>query len=58
MAIRTRSGRRSGATALSDSDDEEGGAGNSTLKGVRDNFVWKLDALLCVLYFAVIYWLP
>jgi len=53
MAIRTRSGRRSGATpdgADSDSDIE-------TAKG-DDNFVWKLDALLCVLYFTVIYWLP
>ena len=43
MAVRTRSGRRSGATPLN------GGADNLT-------YEWKLDALLTVVYLAVLYY--
>ena len=43
MAVRTRSGRRSGATPL------KGGADNLP-------YEWKLDALLTVVYLAVLYY--
>ena len=43
MAVRTRSGRRSGATPLN------GGADNAP-------YEWKLDALLTVVYLAVLYY--
>ena len=43
MAVRTRSGRRSGATPLN------GGADNLP-------YEWKLDALLTVVYLAVLYY--
>ena len=44
MAVRTRSGRRSGATPLN------GGAEATT------SYEWKLDALLTVVYLAVLYY--
>ena len=43
MAVRTRSGRRSGATPLN------GGADHAP-------YEWKLDALLTVVYLAVLYY--
>ena len=43
MAVRTRSGRRSGATPLN------GGADNLS-------YEWKIDALLTVFYLAVLYY--
>ena len=43
MAVRTRSGRRSGATPLN------GGADNLP-------YEWKVDALLTVVYLAVLYY--
>ena len=43
MAVRTRSGRRSGVTPLN------GGADNAP-------YEWKLDALLTVFYLAVLYY--
>ena len=43
MAVRTRSGRRSGATPLN------GGADNLP-------YEWKIDALLTVFYLAVLYY--
>ena len=43
MAVRTRSGRRSGAPPLN------GGADNAP-------YEWKLDALLTVVYLAVLYY--
>ena len=44
MAVRTRSGRRSGATPLN------GGADNAR------SYEWKVDALLTLVYLAVLYY--